>query len=164
MLIRTDFLERIATVAASTPGPLTIPWPAPGNLAGLSSFESYVRWETFVLSFGLSPRVPTVVARSFERAEKLYLLGWIDADLIAAGELTVLTALDLALRDRYFDKIRQRRMKAFIETAEKDKRPISEKEIRDAGNVSLSAPLEHMVEHDGLTDEQLRIVRRCGAS
>ncbi len=41
----------------------------------------------------------------FERAQKLYLLGWVDFSVVKAGELAALIALELALLDRYGGRI-----------------------------------------------------------
>jgi hypothetical protein len=42
-------------------------------------------WRSFVLA--LSPRraIPEIVARKFERDQKLHILAWLDFDLIKAG-------------------------------------------------------------------------------
>jgi hypothetical protein len=113
--------------------PLTIPWPSPGNPAGFLSFSTVTEWRDFVLTFNLSRGVPEIVATKFKRAQKLFFLGWIDADLIKAGELVAFTALELALKDRY-------------------------------GNRSLAHLLKHIVEKDGLTDDKIPMVRRCGGN
>ncbi len=84
-------------------------------------------------------RIPDVVRLKYARAQKLYLLGWIDADLIKAGELVALTALELALMDRYGTKLKTRER-------------------------TFAAVLRHLVEVDGLTDAQIPMVARCGGS
>lgn len=57
---------------------------------------------------GLRPGTPEIVAAKYRRAQKLYLVGWLDTDLIRAGELVVMTALGLALNDRYGHKVAAR--------------------------------------------------------
>lgn len=104
-----------------------------GNPAAFLSFPTVNEWHVFVLSLSLRRGVPEIVARKFERAQKLLFLGWIDADLIKAGELVGFTALELALKDRY-------------------------------GNKNLAALLKHLVEKDGLTDDGVPMVRRCGGT
>ena len=67
------------------------------------------------------------------------MLAWIDADLIKAAELVALTALELAVTDRYAHLYRKRQR-------------------------SLSVLLKHMVEVDGLTDAAIPMVVRCGGT
>jgi hypothetical protein len=68
------------------------------------------------------------VAAKFESAQKLYVLAWLDFDLIKAGELIALTALELALTDRYAGNESPRRMKLVAKKAENEKRAISKSE------------------------------------
>lgn len=49
----------------------------------------------------LHPAVPLILRVKYQRAQKLYALAWQEFDLIKAGELVALTALELALRHRY---------------------------------------------------------------
>jgi hypothetical protein len=118
--------------------PLIIQWPVPGNIGGFLSFATLDEWRKFIQSLSLHVGAPYIVEGKFHRAQKLYFLGWIDADIIKAGELIAFTTLELALRDRYLGKLR-----------------------RDA---KFSDLLKHMVEHDGLTDEKIPLIRRCGGS
>lgn len=76
------------------------------------------------------------ICGSYARAQKLFLLGWIDIDLIKAGELVALTALELAVMDRYG--------RAFTKKQR-----------------SLAALLKHMADGDGLTDTAIPMVVRC---
>jgi hypothetical protein len=122
------------------PDPLFLPWPMPGNLGGWLTFDTFADWQKFMLRFDLHNAVQEIVATKFDRAHKLHLLGWVDFDLIKAGELVALVALELALRDRYGDKVRDKR-----------------------GNISFARSLRYMVKHDGLTDDQVLMNRRCGA-
>ena len=68
---------------------------------GFVQFDTADQWRAFVAGLGLDPLIPQIVRAKYARAQKLYLLGWIDLDLVKAGELVALTALELAVRDRY---------------------------------------------------------------
>lgn len=111
----------------------------PGRLDAIVSFASFAEWQAFILDLGLRHGIPDIVAVKYERALKLHLLAWIDFDIIKAGEMVALATLELALKDRYGGKV-------------KDKR----------GNIFFARSLRHMVEHDGLTDDKLPMHRRCG--
>jgi len=76
--------------------PLVLPWPLLGNRGGFIQFEHGDQWRVFIRSFDVNPSVPEIVRLRYTRAQKLYLLGWFDADLIKAGELVALIALELA--------------------------------------------------------------------
>ena len=80
---------------------MILPWPIPGNPGGFISFASFAEWQTFVLRLRLHEDVPQALSHKFERAQKLYLLAWIDFDLIKIGELAALITLEYAVRDRY---------------------------------------------------------------
>lgn len=132
------FLDHLIPLLDDRPNdPLVIPWPSPANIGGFFSFSTVGEWHGFVMGLGLNQSVPEIVAAKFRRAQKLFLLGWIDADLIKAGELVGLTALEFALKDRYGTP---------------------------SGNNELPNLLKHMVEKDGLTDEKIPIVQRCGGT
>ncbi len=141
MAITTNFLDAIALAARRSPGPLIIPWPVPDNPVGFLSFAAFPEWQRFVLNLSLRARIPDIVVAKFERAQKLHILAWIDFDLIKAGELIALTALELALMDRYG--------------------PGAEAKY---GNRAFSHLLRYMPEHDGLTDDKLPMIRRCGGT
>ena len=70
-------------------------------------------------------------------------MGWVNYDFIKGGELAALVALELALINCYSFKLRTPKMG----------RP-----------PSLHRLLRYMVEDDGLIDDQIPIVRRCGGS
>ena len=78
MPLPPDYLDFIAGALAPSFGPLVVPWPMPANLGGQVSFSTFAEWRSFVLA--LSPRrvIPEVVARKFERAQKLHVLVWLD--------------------------------------------------------------------------------------
>jgi hypothetical protein len=102
-------------------------------------FENFAKWRRFVLARSLSQVVPQIVTLKFERAQKLYLIAWIDFDLIKAGELVALTALELALKDCYGNKVEARAR-------------------------SLNGLLRYMVEKVGLTDEQIPMCAKSGGT
>ncbi|GLZ17212.1 hypothetical protein Bpla01_07420 [Burkholderia plantarii] len=88
----------------------------------------------------------------FRRAQRLYLLAWIDFDLVKAGELVALTALELALKDRYGGFFIQQEARKPGKQNHSERTP------------PLAQLLEHMVEKDGLTDESLAFTRLYGGS
>ena len=148
-------LPQIALSARSEP--LVLYWPSPGKPAGFLEFTDPGEWRAFVERLSLDPLIPDMVRLKYERAQKLYLLGWIDADLIKAGELVALTALELALNDRYGSAVK----------------PISRKRIDPSSQEAIMAPLprrsfkallRHMVEGDGLTDDQIPMIAACGGA
>jgi hypothetical protein len=119
--------------------PLLMPWPVQGNPGGFIQFDHADQWRMFIASLDMDARIPDVVRLKYARAQKLYLLGWIDTDLIKAGELVALTTLELALVDRYGTEFKTRKR-------------------------TFAAVLKHLVEVDGLTDAQIPVVARCGGS
>lgn len=120
--------------------PVLLPWPTQGNAGGgFIHFEKAADWRAFVESLGIDARIPEIVRAKFARAQTLYLLGWVDFSVVKAGELAALIALELALMDRYGDRI------------SKNKR-------------RFAALLKYMVDADGLTDAQIPMVARCGGS
>lgn len=131
--------------------PFVMPWPQPGNPAALLAFHHFQEWQTFIADRGLHPAIPRIVGDKFRRAQRLYVLAWLDADLVKAGELVALTALELALTDRYGGFFRQRPAQA----GNKQKR-------RQAP--MLHDLLEYLVDSDGLTDAQLPFTQRYGGS
>lgn len=139
MRLDPETIQRVALSARCVPGPQLLPWPMPGRLDAMISFSTYVEWQDFFLRLDLAQGIPMIVTAKYGRALKLHLLAWIDFDIIKAGEIVALTTLELALKDRYGDKV-------------KDKR----------GNISFDRSLRYMVEADGLTDEKLPMQRRCG--
>ena len=120
--------------------PLNLPWPSPGNPGGFISFETATQWRTFVLSLNLPSGIPEIVAVKYRRAQMLYFLAWNYFDLIKAGELMGLATLELALNDRYGTKIEKR------------------------GKYRSFADLLKYMLVDGLTDDKVPMVQRCGGS
>ena len=70
----------------------------------------------------------------------LYFLAWLYFDLIKAGELVGLATLELALKDRYGALGKNRN-----------------------GRMSFASPLKYLLS-DGLTDNKIPMVQRCGGS
>jgi hypothetical protein len=160
MVLPVDYLDSIAT-ARKEQEPFRVPWPMHGNPASFPSFATFAAWREFVLQFSLHSTLPLTVSGKFERAQKLYILTWIDFDLIKAGELIALTALELALTDRYAGKEIERRKKLIIRKAE-ERTKVSKGEKWWAANPSFADLLKFMVDHDGLTEDQIPMNQRCG--
>jgi len=120
-------------------------------------FDDPDEWRTFVASLSLDPRIPDIVRLRFERAQKLFLLGWLDADLFKGAELVSLTTLELALRDRFGLAVP----------------PVRRKKIDPSSPAALTPPpprysfkalLRHLVDEEGLTDAQIPMIVRCGGT
>ena len=109
MQISPDLQRALAAASDRSSEPLRLMWPTSGSPAGWMSFVTPAEWQGFVVGLGLTRRAPDIVARKFERAQKLCLLAWLDFELMIAAELTAFTALELALRDRYGDKVKDRK-------------------------------------------------------
>ncbi len=114
MPLPPDYLDAIAGARDPSWEPLVMPWPMPGNLADLVSFSTFHQWRDFVLGFGLRSGAPRIVAEKFQRAQRLYVLAWLDFDVVKAGELIAFTALELALKDRYGFKVERRKGKSLF--------------------------------------------------
>lgn len=133
------------------------PWPLPGNPGALIEFETFEQWREKVSELGLAEGVPLIVSAKFNRAQRLMLLAWIDADLAKAAELVALTALELALTDA-------NGRDALPWAIEKGlaKKPKKKKKIGDKiDKAPFAALLKYMVKKDGLTDEKVAINVRC---
>lgn len=141
MNLSDDFLRALAASTNRSSDPLRIVWPVPNNPAAIMEFVTFAEWKDFVLRLGLQRRTPEIVRLKYERAHKLYLLAWLDFDLIKAGELIALTTLELALTDRYGDKVRDKK-----------------------GQISFSRLLRYLPDHDGLSDAKLPMVQRSGGT
>ncbi|KAA3509197.1 hypothetical protein [Agrobacterium rosae] len=151
--VEEDPYERVDIAAGAFPGVRSIAWPIAGNPGGFVSFDDYWEWRTMFLSFSLHKAVPRIVTAKFNRALKLHLLAWIDADLFKAGELVGWTALESALTEVYKGSIlSKRRSEAALAGS-----AFSEK-------VTLAQMLKYMVMDDGLTDGQISLVLRTGGS
>ncbi|MDF0490591.1 hypothetical protein PX554_20880 [Sphingomonas sp. H39-1-10] len=137
--------------------PLVLFWPAKNTPLAQLQFDTIENWHSFVDAMSLNPLVPDVVRLKFQRALKLYYLAWIDGDLIKAGELVALTALELALNDRYGRQVPGRPRKKL--------KPGQAPGLGDAPpQRSFAALLKHMVDGDGLTDTEIPMIVRCGGT
>jgi hypothetical protein len=153
MQLTTRFLEAVALAEDRSSSPVTFMWPMPGHAGGqLRSLSAFADWRAFALDLGLRRGVPDIVAAKFARGQKLLLLAWIDFDLFMAGELIALTALELALKDRYGDGEIERRRKIVAEKAKKGKREVTKEERSWADKTPFADLLKYMVEQDSLTD------------
>lgn len=119
--------------------PLVVAWPTAGNVAGFLEFSQAEDWQAFITSLSLNASVPRPVALKFSRAQKLYLLGWLDFSLIKAGELASLIALELALTDKVGQHFPARKR-------------------------TFAGMLRHLVAVEGLTDDQIPMIIRCGGT
>ena len=164
MTLTTEFIESVTLAAERLPGSRMIPWPVKGNLGGLVTFASFAEWRDLVLSFRLRLGVPRNMADGFDRAIKLYLLAWLDFDVVTAGELAALAALEHVLRDCYLGELRERHTRRVVAKAALENRDPTAKEAFKPETVKFSVLLNHMVVGDGLTDDQLPCVRRYGGS
>jgi hypothetical protein len=88
----------------------------------------------------------------------IYFLAWHYADLIKAGELAALVALELALNDRYG---RAARIKAVTKKKKKSKVKLKAKSSDDF--IRFADLLRQLLE-DGLTDDKIPMVLRSGGS
>ncbi|MDH7970695.1 hypothetical protein QH494_00720 [Sphingomonas sp. AR_OL41] len=152
MTQQETFLETLARQLAPRAASLTLPWPQPGQPAGFRTFETLSEWRLCVEDLGLRQGIPEIVAAKYRRAQKLYLLAWVDIDLIKAGELVALTALELALNDCYGDKVPARG------------KPRKPSMMRKPPIKAFADLLDHMVVQDGLTDAQIPMIARYGGT
>ncbi|MBV2150020.1 hypothetical protein KRZ98_17390 [Sphingobium sp. AS12] len=137
--------------------PYTLHWPSAGKADGFVRFDEPLQWRAFVEGLSLDPLIPAIVRRKYERAQKLYLLGWIDTDLIKAGELVALTALELALNDRYGGEVKPVARRRIVSSR-------AEAMMASPPRRSFKALLQHMVVGDGLTDDQIPMIASCGGT
>jgi hypothetical protein len=117
--------------------PLVLPWPAPDRPGAFLLFDRPDEWREFVLGLDLDFRIPLIARAKFARALRLLYLAWIDFDLIKAAELVAMTALELALIDRFPGP---------------GKPP------------AFGVQLKLLVERDGLTDADIPMIVRCGGT
>jgi hypothetical protein len=127
--ISPELLEAIETGIDRSGAPLRFPRPTPSSPTNFAYFSAFAEWSAYILGFEVDKAIPLTVRLKLGRAYKLYRLGWIDAGLIKAGELALLVALELALRDRYGVRVRQ-----------------------PNGQMTLDRLLKYAVTQDGLTD------------
>ena len=132
--------------------------PVPGNPVFHKPFNTITEWREFVLSHNLDPAIPKKIAEKFQLAQRVYFLAWIDGNLIKAGELVALTALELALKSCYGSEMLQQTTKEIIE---QEKRSGKRKKI-PANFPQLHALLDHMVKADGLRNEKIPMAKKYG--
>ncbi|VVU50137.1 hypothetical protein BAN20980_02847 [Burkholderia anthina] len=149
---RSDLLDISLFDTERADGSFLMPWPLPGNPSALLPFYHFSEWQRFLEARRLHPAIPEIVGSKFRRAQRLYLLGWIDFGLVKAGELVAMTALELALKDRYGGFFIQQDMRKSGKKSHSERMP------------SLAQLLEHMVEKDGLTDASLTFTKLYGGS
>jgi hypothetical protein len=101
MTIAPDLLATLAFAAEKFPGSRTLPRPSPCTPGGFVEFADFAAWQRVILGFRLSSGVPLNMADLFDRALKLHLVAWLDFDLVTAGEMAALTALEHSLCDCY---------------------------------------------------------------
>jgi hypothetical protein len=164
LVVSADFLEAVAAAAELTAGPRTIPWPTRERQGGFVHFENYAEWQKFLLKFDLPPAVPGVVKDAFDRARKVHLLSWVDFDLAVVGEAAALTALELAVRNRYLPMEVARRQAKLTEKVRRESRVATLRESDETKKVPFSFLLKMMVEVDGLTDDRIPLVQETGGS
>ncbi len=140
MMADNSFLDIALLGALRREPPLALPWPVPGNPGGFIEFSAPAEWRAFVASLGLAAGIPEIVAAKFRRAQMLYFLAWLYNDVIKAGELMALATLELALNDRYGAKVKRR-----------------------GAYRAFSDLLAYMIQ-DGLTDDKIPMIKRCGGS
>ncbi len=139
-----DTMDRFTINTDRSGYPLLLRWPGSTSPTQLYKFSDLSEWRNFIGNMSLNREVPQIVANKFDRARRLYFLAWIDADIIKAGELAALAALELALRDVYPAVYQQKDKKGKPKPAY----------IKDG--------LKHMREKDGLTDELIPISKKYG--
>ena len=140
--------------------PLVIPWPQERGI-GFPSFLEPEEWRNFIYSFNLHPGIPLQIIAKYHRAQKLYYLAWIDFDLIKAGELIALIALEMALKQRY--GTRPDLVEVILPHEE---RWPSEKQKTAARKrkADFHLLLNYMVQKDGVTNEALPSVKRFSSN
>lgn len=140
-----DHFDILCIKSDRSDNPLQLLWTGPKSPAELHVFSHLSEWKDFIVQLSLSCQAPLVVKNKFERAQYLYLLAWAYQDVIKAGELAALAALELALKDVYMNAYKEKN----------PKKPIY---------AFLKQGLEYMVEHDELVDGKLPIVQKYGGS
>jgi hypothetical protein len=148
-----SFIDRVGGGARGIPGPMVIPWPMPGNPGALRSVANFAEWCEMVRELAVNPAVPLPERAAYERAQKLYVVGWIDADSMKAGELIAFTALELALTSRYGKDLYREREQTINGVKTKYRVPHR-----------FANYLRYMVSKDGLTNDQLPCARKYGGT
>lgn len=137
----TEHLDLALISGLEREEPLRLFWPMVGIPVGQLAIPTSQAWREFVLSLSLPDGVPEIVRVKYQRAQMLYFLAWLYPDLIKAGELVALTALELTVRDCYGNKVKG----------------------RGKSKPTFAALLQYMPK-DGLTDDKIPMVRRSGGT
>ena len=124
--------------------PLILPWLGSSSPIEPHTFSDLSVWRNFIENLSLTCQLPQFVAEKFARAQRLYFLGWIDQNMIKAGELVAFVTLELALRDSYPLVYQQKDKKGNLKSA------------------GLKDGLKYMVEVDGLTDDKMPSYQKYG--
>jgi hypothetical protein len=82
-------------------GPFTLMWQTPTSVAELVTFKCPADWQRCIRDFALRSAPPDIVTAKYRRALTLYELAWLSYDILKAGELAVLVALELGLLNQY---------------------------------------------------------------
>jgi hypothetical protein len=164
MTLTTAFVDAAAAAAERSPDPRVIPWPMPGNPGAFRTFADFAEWRDEILDFSLPHGVPQNMRDALDRALKIYLLAWIDFDLVTAGEMAALSAFEHVLRDCYFGKERDRRRARVVDKAAREKRKATKREVKWIERISFADLCNYMIERDGLTDDKVGLVRRSGGT
>jgi len=164
MTISHCFVAALARAAELGPGERTIAWPSPGRLDGFRTFAGFTEWQNVILGFRLRGGVPRNMVDLFDRALNLYLVAWLNFDLVTAGETAAFGALELSLRDCYLSWFQERHIERVVARARGEKRKPTLRENFRPERVQLASLLRHMHERDDLTDDRLPCVRKYGGS
>lgn len=136
---------------------LSLPWPEPAVGVGFPFFAKSTDWRLFIERFNLHPGVPLIVSLKYARAQKLYYFAWVDFDIIKAGELLALIALELALKDRYSQKADLFEVSLLCKSK---CRKMSKKKAK----TDFAVLCCYLAERDGMNDSDIPLIRRCGGS
>lgn len=131
-------------------GPLRLIWPTKNSPTDFLEFNTYAEWRRFVDGFSLRSAARLIVTNKYRRAQRMYLLAWLDFDIVKAAELAALVALELALQNQYGGEARKLRP------------PIKVAKPEGPGSLGLRFLLTYMIQHDGLTADALPPLRRPG--
>lgn len=141
LMPNTEHLDLALISGLEREEPLILFWPMDGIPVGQLTIPTPQAWKQFVLSLSLPDGIPEIVRAKYQRAQMLYFLAWLYPDLIKAGELVALTALELTLRDCYGNKVKG----------------------RGKSKPNFAALLQYMPK-DGLTDDKIPMVQRSGGT
>ena len=136
-------LELLARKIEGQPGSLRLPWPDGKEVGGLRNFDTFDEWFRTFSELGLTSCVPQVLMEKYGRAQKTFLAAWLDPDLIKAGELVALTALEFAVTERYGHRVTR---------------------LPSRKKPTFAGLLDFMVTGDGLTDDLLPFTQKYGGT